>query len=466
MQRNILALALGASMLGAAALAACSGGGGGTTPAVSAPAGTSGSTNSGTVVGSARLTLTIDRNQRKKAAQAGRRGAKGTRNPAYISTSALGLQVAVSTTGQSPTTSTVYADLSGSSPLCTNAGSGMSTCTITIPTLAANEQIVATEVDTSPTASVNGYGTGFPTTSDILAVGTLTPTLTLGTVASLTMGLGPVAGGSFYDCTYSTDGQPAAPPIATANYSVDGGQSTQPGRIVVTAGVASEGLIEPEFGDAAQPEEGYFDAAPSPAPFVDVNGSPTPITVTGSSSAITFAPMVNNGTPPPAGAFTTTASIPNDGFQWFDCFFVVAVHVATNISGTVNSVTVNNNLTATSSEFSTPPYPQTFVYPLAALTASVTGAPALTGPIYAQATGTDYEATNGMDAESVAGAQDEDCKNGGTVDATVAPSGPISPTTWQQSFTITPVAAGTCTFVLYDTDTGIPTQAVSVTVGS
>ena len=465
MQRNILALALGASMLGAAALAACSSGGAGSSPAVSAPVGTSGSGDSGQILGSARLTLTIGRTQRAKPAQTSRRGTKGTRKPAYISTQAKGLQVAVSTTGTSPATRTIYADLSSTSPLCTGAGSGSSTCTITIPTLAASELIVATEVDQPPAGSTNGYGTSFPTGSNILAVGTLTTTLTLGTVASLTMGLGPVAGGPFYDCTFSTDGQPAAPPITTANYGFDGGQNSNPGRIVVTAGVASAGLIEPEFGDAAN-NEGYYEAPPSSAPFADVNGSPTPITVTGSSAAITFAPMVNNGTPPPTGAFTATASIPDDGYQWFNCFFVVAVHVAANISGTVNSVTVNNNLTALNPLLNPPAaYPQTFVYPLAAVTASVMGSPAVTGTVTAQATGTDYLATNGMDAESVPGATDEQCKNGGTVKATVAPSGAISMTTWQQAFTITPVAAGTCTFDLYDTNTGIPTLAVSVTVG-
>ena len=368
----------------------------------------------------------------------------------------------VSTTSPSAT-KTIYADISPGSSLCTPATGAVITCTLTIPTLGASEQIVATEVDQAPLNVANGYGTAFPTGSNILAVGT--GSATVSGAASLTLGLAPVAGGLFYDCTGTYD-PPGGPPLATTNFGEAQGEYN-PGRIVFTAGVASEGLIENEFEDAASPTEGFDDYDTTPLPFVDVNGSPTPITITAASSGLSFAPMVNNGTPPPAGAFTTTASIANDSYEWEDCVFVIAVKVAANFSGTSSTVTLNNNLTAPN-PFLSPPaaYPQTFTYWVSALTASaVTGSPAVTGPVLGYVTGTDYKAVNGMDAGSVVGANDERCKDGaGTVDANVIPES-INTTTWQQVFRISPLAAGTCTFVLYDLDTGVPTQTVSATIG-
>ncbi len=476
MQRNILTLALGASMIGAAALAACSGGGGSgsSTPVVSTPANAPGSTVPSNVgpLGSSQITLTIDRTPHVKAAQATRRGAKGTRKPAYISNAANGLQVAVSTTGASPTTRTIYADLSTTSPLCTfvptgnnvNGRSGnFATCTITVPTLAASEQIVATEVDNSPTGLVNGYGTGFPTGTNILAAGTLAANTTPGTKSSLTLGLGAVSA-AIGDCTNLTVVTgPGIPTGTPANFGVvpDANNSFfVAGRIVVTAGVASEGIIEPAFIDAA----GSDFVAATPAPFADVNGSPTPITFAVSSSAITLSAIPNNGTP---GPYAVTASIPSDSYVWDNCIFVVDVKVAATLSGNSATITLNNNLTAPN-PFLSPPasYASTFVYTLAAVSASaVTGTVAVTGGTTGQVTGTDFMAVNGMIAGSVAGSNDGNCLSGSSATlATVAQMAPINTSTWQQVFTITPMTAGACTFVLSDMDSNIPTQAIHVTV--
>ncbi|MGD1066469.1 MAG: hypothetical protein ABR975_06595, partial [Vulcanimicrobiaceae bacterium] len=57
----------------------------------------------------------------------------------------------------------------------------------------------------------------------------------------------------------------------------------------------------------------------------------------------------------------------------------------------------------------------------------------------------------------------------GTGSATIASAGPIDTTTWLQTFTVTPVTAGTCTFALYDSDVGTgtgspPTNTVTVTI--
>lgn len=467
MQRVTSSLGIGA-FVAAALLAACGGGGGGSQPGMLPAGGSNSATSPISTQSGTRLTVVINRTVTTRRGNSTTRKGAGSRSPLYVSTAAKGLQVAVSTTNPSAT-KTIYADISQGSGLCTPATGADTTCTLTIPTLGASEQIVATEVDTTPANEVLSgsgayYGTGFPTGSNILAVGT--GSVTISGAASLTLGLAPVAGGVWFDCS-GFYAPPGGPPAGTTNFAeANGGYS--PGRIVFTAGVASEGLIEPEFEDAASPTEGFADYDTTPLPFVDVNGSPTPITITASSSGLSFAPMVNNGTPPPAGAFTTTASIANDGYEWLNCIFVVAVKVAANFSGTSATVTVNNNLTAPN-PFLSPPaaYPQTYTYWVSAVTASaVTGSPAVTGPVFGYITGTDYQAVNGMDAESVVGARDERCEDGGgTVDANVIPES-ISTTTWQQVFRISPVAAGTCTFVLYDLDTGVPTQTVSVTVGS
>ena len=71
-----------------------------------------------------------------------------------------------------------------------------------------------------------------------------------------------------------------------------------------------------------------------------------------------------------------------------------------------------------------------------------------------------------MGAESAFGGTQNACIdtiNPSQSDAAVGSAGSINTTTWQQSFTVTELSPGTCTFVLYDEETGVVTTAVTVT---
>jgi hypothetical protein len=455
---TITTLALGSALLAAASLVACGGGGGGSAalPSSGSPANPGTTAQSGT-----HLTVKID-----TAAPARKGGAKTrhlslSKHRMYVSTAANGLQVAV-TAG---TTQTIYADLSSSSVLCTSNGP-IRTCELTIPTVGASESIVATEVDEKPTGeSSAGYGTGFPSNSVILAVGTTTATPTLGGVTNLTLGLGPVAGGQFYDCATYWYGP-------TANFNIDQSNDTGTSRIVVTAGFAQSVVLAPEFCDASG---AFLDYDATPLPFVDVNGSPTPITLAASTSSITLQPVPS--TPPGLPAFAQTASIPNSGYEWDYCVFMVNANISSGLSApapgaTPPTIVVANNLTAGATIGVSGPYTQTYTYNVAPVAASTPSGPPLSASTNSTQTltGSDWGATTtGMDAESGFEGADETCYDSVTptqVDATVVPSGTFNTTTYQQGFTITAEAAGTCTFYLDDVNTGVVTKPITITVGT
>ncbi|MGB6984685.1 MAG: hypothetical protein WBD74_01780 [Candidatus Aquilonibacter sp.] len=455
--RVIATLGFGGALLAAAILAACGGGGGAGVAGSSSALPTTGNGGSGSTPSAksgTKITVKIDR------AVPAHKGSAAKRR-AYISFYAEGLQVAVSSTGAGATTQTVYADLSPTSPLCSMSGSE-ETCTLTVATLAASETIVATEIDQEPMNDSGGYGTGFPMGSKILAATSTPVTTAPGTVTNLPLGLDPVAvyfavcghGTSGSSRNFAEDTAPAPAPPATA----------PPARIVVTSGVPSTGgVIGVEFSDA---DSGYYDADPVALPFVDVNGSPTPITITSSSSDVTLAPIPN---PSPASlTYSTSGSIPNDGYEWADCVFLIGVNVDANLA-TPAPITFSNNLSALSM-FSGSSYANTFTMEVVPVSASaLMGTPSVTGGITATVIGSDYEASNGMGAESVFTADDGECidtATAGQEDASVTPAGPIDTFLWTQNFTINPLIAGTCTFYLYDVDTKVITAPITVMVGS
>jgi hypothetical protein len=440
MKRTGTTLGIGGAILAAALLAACGGGGGLQSAAL--PSAGGGGNNPATHTSGTRITLTVPR------------GTPKTRRPAlaggthrnYVSMDAQGLQIAISSTGSNATTTTEFVDISSTSPLCTPLvfGTSETTCSFTIPTVAANETIVATEVDQTPTNenATTGFGTGFLNSTNILAVGTTSVAVT-GGVTNVSLALNPVAAQLFQDCSLST------PNFGEAS-------NNEVNRLVVTAGVAVGGQFFVGHDDEAF---GFLDVDPTPLPFVDVNGSPTPITLSASSSDVTLAAV-----PSPAPAATPplaqTASIPNDGFNFFDCALLIDINVSANLTAPA-TITVKNNLTATSPISARAPYPSTVTYTVIPLSVTpATASVAIGAATTATVTGSDFEGRDGMFPPTNC----VDTANPSQVDANVTPNASINSGTWLQAFTITPTTAGTCTFTLEDDDTDVVTTPVTVTV--
>jgi hypothetical protein len=380
----------------------------------------------------------------------------------------MGLQLTVSATGIA--SQTVYADISSSSPLCSTSND-IETCVIALPTLATNEQFVALETDSIPSSeNPSGYGAGFGTNSNILGAISQSKTVQLGASNAIGLELGPVSG-HFYDCSAGISAPASLPAVYSANFGIDSSVANDPttgSRIVVTTGVAATGLIAPLFCNPG-PDDNYTDYDTTPAPFVDVNGSPTPITLTSNASSLTLVPIVNNGTAPPASAYAQTASIANDGFVWFDCSFFVGVKTSVSFSGSA-TIVVNNNLTAINPFFSSPSsYASTMTYTVAAISVSPTAVTVSADgtTTTANVTGTDFGAINGMDAESAYPNYDYQCESsGGTVLAMIQSNGSINTTTWQQSFKVygNNNGTGTCTFFVTDDQAETVTQPITVTI--
>ena len=474
MQNRVIAtLGFGGALFAGAMLAACGGSGsaGGSSSAL--PATQSGGSASGPAAkASTNITVRIDRQSPAWPACEGVTGSSKRRD--YISTCAKGLQVAVSTTGANATTRTIYADLSTNSPLCTPGTVGtVETCALSVPTLATSETIVATEVDQTPTSESGGYGTGFPTGSNVLAASSMPVTTIPGAVTNLALGLDPVAA-YFAVCGHLTSGEthnfeedtlPAPSPPATP----------LPARIVFTSGVGTTSPVPQigvEFTDA---DHGYVDTDLTPVPFADVNGSPTPISVVSSSSSVTVAPIPNPSiTALPAPSYSMTASIPDDSYEWGGGdpagAFVIGVKLLAGLT-TPQTITISNNLKATSPFKGTGigrTYSNDLVINIVPISVSSTTATVgVTEDTTASVTGSDDLAYNGMGAESVWSADDGKCFDATTStqeDASVTSSGSISTSTWLQTFTITPMNPGSCTFYLYDLDTQVITAPVTVTV--
>jgi hypothetical protein len=441
MKRTATTLGIGGAILAAALLAAC-GGGGGLQSAALPSAGAAGN-NPATHTSGTRITLRVPRGTSKTRHTALHGGA----HRSYVSIDAQGLQIAISSTGSNATTTTEFVDISSTSPLCTPLvfGTTETTCSFTIPTVAANETIVATEVDQTPTNenATTGFGTGFSTSTNILAVGTTSVAVT-GGVTNVSLGLNPVAA-QLFDC-----GDIANPNFGTNFVS----ESTS--RIVVTAGVVASGQMFIEFEDAA---DGFVDVDPTPLPFVDVNGSPTPITLNSLSSAVTLA-VVPNPVPAATPPLAQTVSIPNDGFDSsFENCLTIDVNVSANLTAPA-TISVKNNLTATNPISVTAPYPAKLTYTVVPISvAPATATVAVGAATTATVTGSDFEGTSGMFATPCV-----DTANPSQNDATVSANGQINTDTWQEAFTITPTMPGTCTFTLGDSRTGVVTTPVTVTV--
>jgi len=454
----------GAALVCAALLVACGGGGGGSSPV--AGGSLSGGDHSANAQSTGtRVTIVINRTPGKAHTQSTpRRGAQASRRPKYLSTNAAGLQLTVSASGVA--SQTVYADVSGSSPLCTTSSS-IETCVITVPTLAASEQFSALETDSLPNSESAGYGTGFPTGSNILGAINASETVQLGGANAIGLELGPVTG-HFYDCSGNQAPPASLPQPYGTNFGID--QSTRNddnyaigSRIVVTGGVAVTGSMATEFCD---PAGGYDDYDSTPAPFVDVNGSPTPITLTSNSSGLTLAPIVNNGTAPPTSAYAQTASIANDSYEWYDCVFEIGVKTSASFTAPA-TIVVNNNLTAIN-PFTSSNYASAMTYTVVPITVSPTTATVSASGGTATVTGSDNSATSGMQATSSYAADgDGYCMDSNSnILATVAQTASINTTNWTQSFQITGNSngTGTCTFYLQDVNAGTVTQVVTVTV--
>ncbi|HTC31473.1 MAG TPA: hypothetical protein VK702_12175 [Candidatus Acidoferrum sp.] len=456
---TITTLGFGGALLAAALLAAC-GGGGGTSGSSTLPSGIS-ANNPGAANQSGTTKVTIHLPAPHAST---RQHTHATRRRDYVSAAAGGVQIAVTAGG---VTQTVYANISSNSPLCTNAQpqSAGETCTIAIPVVGANETIVGTEVNQAPTASnpTTGYGTGFPTSSAILATGS-TPLQVSGGAQQVTLGLNPIAG-ELWDCEEGT---------YTANFGDDYYNGAS--RIVVTAGVASTGIITPVGGD----EAGYnYVATPSPLPsgaaafqqYVDVNGNQQSLTLTAPANVqVAVLNPASTAAPSPG----TTATIPDDSYVWDNCYFEVGVSVSASLptiapGASPSAVVYANNLTATLPLPFVTASPNTYgsSYSFNVVPISVSPATtAITSVSPGTVAGFDWGAPSGMNAESAFGGTANACIdtiNPSQSDAAVSSAGAINTTTWQQSFTITELNPGTCTFVLYDSDTGVVTTSVTVT---
>jgi hypothetical protein len=461
-----------------ALLAACGGGGAGTraTPLGAAPT----STPLGSPASTARITLTIPQSGTqshpgKPSASLRHAAAAGKRTPKYIdSNDTEGLQI-IATAGSS--TQGVYVDVSGSSPVsvCTTTD-GVETCTIAVPVLAASETLTVAAVDVKPTSEGTngnppGYGSGF-TGAQVLSAGTTTATLVAGQTTPVSLVLGPVMANVF-DCgyeivanasiDYASEDDAVGTGLQAGNYPAD--------RIVFTQGTAGSLYQAPSTTDYG--EDAPVWSSPAPA-FVDVNGAPEALTVTSSLQhvglyAVPGTPSNDFPTPGPSYTYTPTVSFPDYSWAWLFEGYSNVMAISYDGSASAGGVIVaTNNLSATTSLVATP-YTTTMTYNVAFVGASPTALTLQTSVLATNhtgtVTGTDFEAAHeGIEAGSLAGSGNGDCKSSGAVTLATIVAGTMNTTTWTQTFTVTATTVGTCTFYLSDTITGRPSQQVTVTI--
>jgi hypothetical protein len=456
------------------ALAACGGGNSASGTPTALPS--SGQIAHATQSTGTRITFTINRAKPAARKHAAARRTSAKRGLEFVSANTSGAQIAI-TSGSA--TTTVYADVSASGLNCSGIGGNSQTCSVVVPTLGSNETIVLTTVDETPTGDANGYGTGFPTNTNVLGIGTATVTPTPGAITTVNMTVDPVVG-DMYDCgiiqqyagSVAEDGGGGWQNQSNANFA----------RLVVTAGTATNWAMQPTWADRDETYPGI--TLPSPEPFVDVNGTPQPETIVSSSSHLTLF-AAPNGAPlaspaPSPGPYTQTLSLPDTSFaNDSGCFWIYFNYDGSAPAGT--TVTLSNNLAATppwAGSISSPTYGITLVYllaPVGVVSPSTNALSLSFSGTTATVVGTDYGATNGMSAGSSASNYADgncyDTLNTSTADATITSGSSISTTTWQQSFTVTatgtPPAMGTtetCVFSLSDTDTRIPSPPITVTL--
>jgi len=463
-------LTVAGGLVAAGLLAACGGGGGGAVTRTPLAATSPSSGGAATQSTGTKITFTIPlvgKPARAKTAGA-RRHAAGTRKPQYVSADTLGVQVAV-TSGT--TTKTVYADTT-SGANCANLTQSSLVCTIIVPTIGASETLAMTTVDQTPTGDTNGYGSGFPTNTNVLGIGSVTVTPTPGALTNVSLTINPIVGG-FADCGISeVSGGQVGDDTSVPFFSAAGSA-----RFVVTAGTPSVAVWSPEALGRDQ-DSTYF---ASPEPFVDVNNSAAPVTVTSSSSHFTMYAAPGGNTVASPGPYAQTISMADTSFAPnYGLFAIYVNYDGSAPAGT--TIILSNNLSATPPWAGTPSsanYLVPVTWTLApvsvtptTLSVSYSGTPF---PTSATVTGADYGATNGMKVASNS-AGSNTCSDTATpsqVDATIA-SSPIvtapGSTQWQQTFTVntneTAPTSGTetCTFALEDNDRAVPTPTVTVTV--
>jgi hypothetical protein len=480
---------LGAPALAALILAACSGGGGGTsvprTSPLTSPSTTP--TSAPTTGSQARLVVKIPRSTSKSGYGV---KASARRSPRYVSVQAEGLQITV-TAGA--TTKTSYVDISSTNAAtCTTTTTTpalpatiLESCTVTIPWLAASESISVIETDETPTDEnqSTGLGDGFPSGTNILAMGSTQATLTPGVLTSISLGLSPIVDNLFdvtflvalYFGTYYPGLDSVA--LATPTFQDDGSifNPGVSGRIVVTSGTPVQGVLATSFEDA---EGSDLDVDTTALPFVNLAGAAAPLTVTSSASDVTIDPYVNTGFAntfsalPQASASTApstpigyaqTATIPTDGYQWIQYFFLTGFYYdgSTTAASTLTFATAASTATATATlvangsttptPFTVGPYSGSYQYTVAPVSAAPTTATtSLTSGTPVTVTGGDPGAPSAMYASN-------SCA--GTGAATIARNGSSN------AFTVTPVVAGTCTLQLFDSDTNVPSNTVTITIG-
>jgi hypothetical protein len=457
---NTSRLPLAALIVGLAgvSLAACSGGGNGSN-APAAPNGTGpGSTTQST---GAHVTLSYTKAPVRSGKFPGfaQRHRAGTRAPKFIDGSNVGgLQLTIASGTATP--QVLFFDITSANANCVASGADSITCTLNIPTLGATETISALEVDTQPigVSPTTGLGTSFPSSSRIIAVGSTTVTLS-GGFTNVPLSLNPVIA-SYYDCGFTN--------LSSANLGEDFGGTlpTAGARVVVTVGTP----VTAQFLPADATIDGAIPAPVSTPgagfvgqPFVDVDGTPRSVTVTSSSTHFAF--FVEPGAAAtPAPTYTTSASITNSSVNYMNFFAMIFAVRYDGIGTSPMTLTLTNNLSATPPAFGggtpAPAYTATISYPIvpisltpATLTFASSAAPAQT------VTASDIGSSNDMTIPATS----SPCVSSGSVTiATVASAGPLS--NGLQSFMVTPVASGTCIFWVNDTNSGVPTNTVTVTV--
>lgn len=439
--------------VGAAALFAACGGGGGQSSLPSSGNASNGNAGAGAQPASgARVVLTYSANA--VAARSLHRTlrvgtAEARRSPAYVSYEAAGLQLTVSSGSSSQT---LYYAISYYSPVCTEESYTV-TCTLNVPTLGATETVSGIEVDQAPLnlSQSTGQGTGFPGNSNVLARGSTTVTLNAGGYTTVALSLNPILG-DWYDCGFDND-----------NSNMNEDYSTS--RIVVTQGVASQNILDPGPAD----RDGYTifggdDAGTYVAqPFVDLNATPVPATVTSTSQHLTvFAiPVLTNPTPAPPYATAQTQSIPNSGYvskDWYGLQLAVSYDGA---GAAASTLTLANNLTATPPPFASPnPSPAPYTATMAYQVVPVSASPAA---VTLQANGVATATVTGSDAGANQNMPPSACMSGNQQLATVASNGSIA--NGSEAFTVTAgTTPGTCTFTLADYYSGVVTNTVTVTL--
>ena len=462
-----ITIALGAS-LAFTVLAGCGGGNGhaaGAPVPVAVSTATPGSGGLASNATATRLTVSFHRSSgvgrlHPYAASTGRRVPKiaasnRKRSPNYVSSGVGGFQVAISAGGA---TTTAYYAASGSACTTDPNSAYLETCTYTLPNIGGTESIIVSETDTAPTTDGSGTATGFPADTNILAVGSTTAAITLGTTSNILVHVGEVV--AEFNAANSACALVAGESFGESDVSVSGNP-----RLVFPSGAATHGF---DVVGAADASGNYVSAGNAPATaFVDVDGTAKPITLASSSAALTTFPVPNPGKKYTGTVtYAQTATVPDSSYfydqgepfpEYDDLFACFALEFNYDGSPVANgsTFTVSNGLSAIS-PFLGHSYAATLQYSLSALAVYPTVTTIAMGGT-GTVTADDYDAPGDLVPSK--------CTNSsGTVLATVASSADLSTTTWTEPFVITPSAVGTCTFTLADNDPNSFTATIPVTV--